>query len=104
MAYVDQNGLVLIDEIEATEDIKKLCSANDLLSETLEIINQILAVNSGFKGDTANAIEGSCAELIKRVNDQKASIEAEISFINQVVERYKFIDSSMKNQINSSFN
>lgn len=102
MAYVDQNGLILIDEIEAAEDVKKLKSALATMEEALELINQIAGINSAFSGDTANAIEISSAELMKQVNQQKAEIEEEIRIINEVVERYQLVDAKMKNQINST--
>lgn len=102
MAYVDQNGLIMIDEVEAAEDIKKLNAAKDSLMEALEIINNIASINSTFKGDAANTIDITVTELIKKINGQKAAIEDEIRIINQVVEKYKTIDANMKNQINST--
>jgi RecA/RadA recombinase len=104
MAYVDQNGLVLIDEIEAGEDVKKLTAALNSMDEALEIINQIANINAAFSGDTANAIEVSSTELIKQVNLQKTAIEEEIRFINEVVTKYQTIDTKMKDQINSTLN
>ena len=102
MAYVDQNGSIMIDEIETAEDIKSLRAVLDILNDTLSKLNQIINVNSAFKGDTAEAIELSTSEIIKRVNQQKDEIEAEIQYINKIVEKYKTIDSNMKNQINSA--
>lgn len=102
MAYVDQNGLILIDEVEAAEDIKKLKSALASMEEALDLVNQIAGVNSAFSGDTADAIGVSCAELIKQINQQKSQIEDEINFINGVIEKYQNIDANMKNQINSA--
>lgn len=102
MAYVDQNGLVLIDENEAADDIKKLNSAKETMIEALGIINNMVSINSVFKGYVADTINNSAAELNKRVDVQKTAIEEEISFINQVVERYKIIDENMRKKINSS--
>ena len=102
MAYVDQNGLVLIDEIEAADDIKKLKNALVTLEETLEIVNQIAGINSSFSGDTANAIEVSSAEFINRINQQKTQIENEIKVITDLIAKYQVIDNKMKNQINSA--
>ena len=102
MAYVDQNGLIMIDEIEAAEDIKKLSMAKESLNEALETINQIVGVNSAFQGDTATEVETSSEALKNRVVAQIAAIDEAIKFINQVVENYKLIDEKMKNQINST--
>lgn len=102
MAYVDENGLILIDDVEVAEDIQRLNTVLDLLDETLKKINQVASINSGFKGDTAEAIASSSAEMIKKLNEQKEQIEEEIRYINHVVERYKIIDANMKNQINST--
>lgn len=102
MAYVDENGLILIDDVEVAEDITKLKSTIDLLDETLERINQIVSINSEFKGETAQALEEATVEMINRVTSQKEEIEAEIRYINQVVERYKTIDANMRDQINST--
>ena len=104
MAYVDQNGLILIDEVEAAEDVKKLRNALTTMEEALEIINQIANINSSFSGDTANAISESSAELMSQVSQQKAEIEEEIRIINEVIDRYQIIDANMKNQINSTLN
>ena len=101
MAYVDQNGLILIDEVEAAEDVNRLNKVLALLDEELTKINQISEINNGFKGDTAVAIGLSATEMTKKVNAQKNEIEAEIRYIKAVVERYKTIDANMKNQINS---
>lgn len=104
MAYVDQNGLILIDEIEAAEDVKKLNATKDLLIDAMEIINQIVASNNSFQGDTANAIDVAALELTNKIKEQISGIEDEIRFINSVVERYKAIDTGIKNQVNSSLN
>ena len=56
MAYVDENGLILIDDVEIAEDIAKLKSTIDLLDEALEKIKQIQSENSVFMGHTASAI------------------------------------------------
>lgn len=102
MAYVDQNGLIMIDEIEAAEDIKKLNAAKDSLEEALAVINNIAGINSTFKGEAANSIEITVTELMKKIALQKKAIEDEIRIINQVIEKYRIIDSNIKNQINSA--
>ncbi|MBP5418076.1 MAG: hypothetical protein J6Y58_11205 [Clostridiales bacterium] len=102
MAYVDQNGLIMIEEMEAAADVKKLNAAKDSLVETLAVLNNIAGINSAFKGEAATTIETTVLELIKKVEGQKAAIENEINYINQVVEKYKVIDANMKNQINSA--
>ena len=102
MAYVDQNGLVMIDEIEAAEDIKKLNEAKESLLDALAVLNNIAGINSAFKGEAANSIETTVTELMKKVDLQKTAIEDEIRTINQVIEKYRIIDSNMKNQINSA--
>ena len=102
MAYVDQNGLVMIDEIEAAEDIKKLNAAKESLLEALAVVNDIAGINSTFKGDTANSIDLTVIELKKRIDAQTSAIDEEIRRINQVTEKYRIIDSNMKNQINST--
>lgn len=102
MAYVDENGLILIDDVEVAEDIAKLKTTMDLFDEALSSINQIISINSGFKGDTAQALDEATAEMVKRVTAQKEEIEEAIRYINQVVERYKTIDANMRDQINST--
>lgn len=102
MTYVDQNGLILLDENEALDDIKKLKSALVSLEEALSIIGQIAGVNSGFSGDTASMIETSVLELTQKINQQKNMIENEIKFISEVVTKYQTIDCTMKNQVNSA--
>lgn len=102
MAYVDQNGLVLIDEVEATEDIKKLKDARNLLIEATELINQIVAINSGFKGNTAEAIEFVNVKLLGCINSQINGIEAGEQMINKVVNYYSTVDTNMKDQINAN--
>ena len=102
MAYVDQNGLVMIDEMEAFADVKKLNAAKESLIEALNVINNIASINSAFKGEAATTIEATAVELMNKVNAQKAAIENEIRIINQVVEKYKIIDANLKNQINST--
>ena len=102
MAYVDQNGLIMIDEIEAAEDIKKLNEAKESLLDALAVLNNIAGINSAFKGEAANSIETTVTELMKKVDLQKTAIEDEIRTINQVIEKYRIIDSNMKNQINSA--
>lgn len=102
MAYVDQNGLILIDDVEVSEDINKLKNAMDLMLESLEKINEIISINSEFKGDIAEAIQSSATELTNKINEQKEEVEAEIRYINEVVERYKTIDATMRDQINTT--
>jgi len=102
MAYVDQNGLILIDDVEVAEDITKLRNVIGLMEEALSELNQVIDINSGFKGDTAQAIESSTSEIRNRINAQKEDIEAEIRYITSVVERYKTIDANMRDQINST--
>lgn len=102
MAYVDQNGLILIDDIEVSEDINKLKNAMNTMMESLELINQIISINSEFKGDIAEAIQTSSIDLTNKIKEQKEEIEAEIRYINDVVERYKVIDAAMRDQINST--
>ncbi len=102
MAYVDQNGLVMIDAMEASADVRKLNAAKESLVEALAVINNIAAINSAFKGEAAMTIETTVVDLMKKVDTQKAAIEKEIMIINQVIEKYKTIDANVKNQINSS--
>ena len=102
MSYVDQNGLILLDENEAFDDINKLKSALSSLDEALSTIGQIASINSGFSGDTASMIEASVLELTQKINQQKNMIENEIKFISEVVTKYQTIDSMMKNQVNST--
>ena len=102
MAYVDQNGLILIDDVEVAEDITKLKATMDLMEEALNTINQIISINSGFKGDTAEAIEQATVDMVNRVTAQKDEIEAAIRYINQVVEMYKTIDANMRDHINNT--
>ncbi len=99
MAYVDQDGLVMIDEVEAFEDIKKLKSALVVMEDALNILNNIVNVNGGFKGDTAVAIDTASAELIKKVTEQKEGIEYTIEQINSLINKYKAIDMNIKNRI-----
>jgi len=102
MSYVDQNGLILLDENEAFDDINKLKSALSSLDEALNTIGQIASINSGFSGDTASMIEASVLELTQKINQQKNMIENEIKFISEVVTKYQTIDNMMKNQVNST--
>lgn len=102
MAYVDENGLILIDDVEVAEDLAKLKTTMDLFDEALTLINQIVSINSGFKGDTAEALEAATFEMTKRVTAQKEEIEVAIRYINQVVEMYKTIDANMRDHINTT--
>lgn len=102
MAYVDQNGLILIDDVEVAEDINKLKTTLSLMEDTLNTINQIISINSNFKGDTASAIEECTVEMVNRVTAQKEEIEEAIRYINQVVEMYKTIDANMRDHINAT--
>ena len=102
MAYVDENGLILIDDVEVAEDVAKLKTTIDLFDKALETINQIICINSGFKGDTALALEEATTEMNNRLSAQKGEIEETIAYINQVVERYKHLDAKMRDQINST--
>ena len=70
MAYVDQNGLILIDDIEVSEDINKLKNAMNTMMESLELINQIISINSEFKGDIAEAIQTSAIDLTNKIKEQ----------------------------------
>ncbi len=102
MAYADQNGLVLISEEEALEDIKKLNIAKETMNEVLASLTQIIDINSASQGDTASAVETSTQLLKNQVSAQIVAIEESIKFISQVVENYKTIDEKMKNQIDST--
>ena len=102
MAYVDENGLILIDDVEVAEDISKLKLTMTLLDEALASINQMVSINSSFKGDTAIAIDEATTEMLSRISAQKSEIEATINYINRVVERYKTIDANMRDHINST--
>ena len=102
MAYVDQSGLILIDEIEAAEDILKLKKTIESMNEALKKLNEIESINSVSKGDAADTVDSVAAELIKQVNNQKLEIEQTIKYINELIEKYKTIDANMKNQINTS--
>ena len=102
MAYVDQNGLIMIDEVEAAEDIKKLKKTVDSMNEALEKLNEINSINSVSKGDAANTVDSVATELIKQDNNQKKEIEQTIAYINGIIEKYRIIDTNMKNQINAS--
>lgn len=102
MAYVDQNGLILIDEIEASEDVNKLTRTIETMDETLAIINQIVSVNSASEGEVAKTIEASALEMITDIKKQKEAIEAEIKFINETIEKYRIIDEDIKNKINAT--
>ena len=99
MAYVDQDGLIMIDEVEASEDIKKLKSALVVMEDALNILNNIVNINGAFKGDTAIAIDTASAELIKKVNEQKTGIENTIEQINSLINKYRAIDMNIKNRI-----
>ncbi len=102
MAYVDQSGLILIDEIEAAEDILKLKKTIESMNEALKKLNEMESINSVSKGDAADTVDSVAAELIKQVNNQKLEIEQTIKYINELIEKYKTIDANMKNQINTS--
>lgn len=102
MAYVDQSGLILIDEIEAAEDILKLKKTIESMNEALKKLNEMESINSVSKGDAADTVDSVAAELIKQVNNQKLEIEQTIKYINELIEKYRTIDANMKNQINTS--
>ena len=104
MAYVDTNGLILIDEVEVAEDIKRLQSVLDIMNEVLETVNSIENINSTFDGPTASAITFSTDALREKLTNQKTEIEEEIAYINAVVTRYQEIDRKMRDLINSSGN
>ena len=102
MTNMDQSGLVLIDEVEAQEDIVKLKKTVDLMNDALQKLNMIESVNSASKGDVTVAVDNITAELIKQINNQKKEIEYSIKVINELIDKYKNKDASIKNQINSS--
>ena len=102
MAYVDQNGLILIDDIEVAEDITKLKNAMNSMDEALDLLKQMNSINGAFSGDTAEAIASTVDSMIGKINQQKEDIEAEIRYINSVVEMYKTIDANMRDHINST--
>ena len=102
MAYVDQNGLIQIDEIEASDDVKKLTKAVEILEEALSIINQIISINSASEGELTKTIEFSSKEMINDLTKQKNAIETEIKFISDTIEKYRVLDEEMKNKINAA--
>lgn len=102
MAYVDENGLILIDDVEVASDVSKLQAGLNSLNEALEILNNMANINSSFEGCTATAIESSIVDLIKQIESQKEQIEKIIMYIKAVAERYKVIDAKMRDYIKNS--
>ena len=102
MSYTDGNGLILIDEVAAANDIAKLESAKIKVDETLNYVNQIIVLNSELSGATATAINDSATLYKTRLETQRANIEITISNIRKTVEIYHAIDSRMKDHINNA--
>ena len=98
MAYLDKNGLILIDDVAADSDVKKLKDAKAKLQTALNSIGNITTLNSELSGPTATAITETSQVLKSYLEIQIANIDTTIGNINGTVNKYKTIDSDLSSK------
>ncbi len=102
MAFRDENGKITIDEAAAYDDVKKLRSSIEALTEALSIISAIQARASDFKGQTAEILNGATASIMIKLKKLIENTDDAINAINTTVSKYQSIDKSIKDQINNT--
>ena len=102
MAYVNKDGVIWMNDVEVAEDISKLRNALNLMTESIDIINSVIEINSTFKGDIAESFDTSSMEIIKQIDMQKDEINRTINYINEVVTMYKNKDNNIGIAISSA--
>ena len=101
MPYLDEKGTILIDEIEAANDVDKLNAARDQLKSAMNKIQQIMMLNADFSGPVKDSVEEATANFTSALKSQIEMIESTVSYINHVVEHYEAIDRNLKGTINT---
>lgn len=96
MAYKDYNGKIMIDEVAANNDIKKLRQAIGKLEESKNAINQVIYQGNQTKGAVGTAIVTKGNELKGQLQSLINNLNSEISSINQTVAKYKRLDQEVK--------
>lgn len=99
MSYLDENGKILIDDVAAKGDIKKLIEAKAKLEVALGSLSTITTLNSELSGPTATAISETTMVLKSYIETQITNINTTIENINGTVNKYKTIDSDLSSKI-----
>ncbi|MGN0165882.1 MAG: hypothetical protein ACI39R_06835 [Lachnospiraceae bacterium] len=99
MAICDAGGMILIDEVEAQNDINNLNKSNESLKEALEVMNTINIQAEEFEGNVGKALSENAVEFKNKITALIQEVEESVRLIQQTVAKYQQIDTSLKEQI-----
>ncbi len=104
MAYVDEDGKIMIDEDAAMKDVRRLREAKAILQESYDAMGHMAAQAAGFQGNTNAAISEKGMEMVGRIRKMMEKLEEAADFIEKTVAHYRKLDAELKAAINSVAN
>lgn len=93
MAYRNQDGRIMIDEVAAAVDIKRAAEAADILRRAESQLSSLIAEAEQYKGNSISAMIEKATLLRKRTQDLIRNLEEVQSYTRRVVAHYKAIDA-----------
>lgn len=99
MAFRDQSGKIMIDEVAAQRDISNLRNLSESLNHLDGFIEQINLMALEFNNEINREMIEECITIRKKVSSISESTEFIIELINKTVDKYQQVDEQLKNLI-----
>jgi hypothetical protein len=91
----DAEGTIVIDELEAREDIKNIRSAKAKLLEAMRLLDPARLDDGRMSGKARDALGDQLQRIYKNMENLGLNCEKTSRFIEQTVARYRQIDSDL---------
>lgn len=102
MAYYDENGRIIIDEVAAQADIRRIETAIASLNNSKKAINNLIQQATSEQGQTSSTIIEKATEMRNQIDAMIARLSETASFISRTVAHYQWVDQKIKEAINAS--
>lgn len=88
----DSSGTIVIDEVEAEEDIRRVQQARESLEEARQYLDPASIDSERMRGLTRDALEEQFARMTKDLTDWENFCDGTINYIRHVVAEYQRVD------------
>ena len=96
----DSSGKIVIDELEAEADARKIEQARAKLEEARNLLDRSKLDSGRMQGDTLTALEDVYAKLAKDFKTWEDRCNLTAKYIRTVVSKYRRIDREYAQKIN----
>ncbi|MBR1418041.1 MAG: hypothetical protein IJ576_03645 [Synergistaceae bacterium] len=98
---MDSNGQIVINELEAEADIRKIIAAKQRLAEVRNMLNPSKLDDEHMLGSVRSALEEKLAKMNRDLDKYERSCDSVIKYIRSTIDKYKRIDREYKRKAQS---